>query len=54
MDNPLIVFIKLYLKREILVDKNGSVIDAVIAAGLCNGIMNSHSAGIGKIMKLKP
>ena len=30
-----------------IVDKNGTVIDAAIAAGLCNGIMNSHSAGIG-------
>ena len=33
-------------KREIL-RINGSAVDAVIAAGLCNGIANAQSAGIG-------
>ena len=33
-------------KRNIL-EKNGSAIDAAIATGLCNSIMNAQSMGIG-------
>ncbi len=32
--------------REIL-QKNGTTMDAALAAAICNGIMNAHSMGIG-------
>ena len=32
--------------RDILL-KNGTTMDAAIAAAICNGVMNAHSMGIG-------
>jgi gamma-glutamyltranspeptidase/glutathione hydrolase/leukotriene-C4 hydrolase len=32
--------------REIL-EKNGTTMDAALAAAICNGVMNGHSMGIG-------
>lgn len=32
--------------REIL-QKNGTTMDAALAAAICNGVMNAHSMGIG-------
>lgn len=32
--------------RRIL-EKNGTTMDAAIAAAICNGVMNAHSMGIG-------
>ena len=32
--------------RNIL-DKNGTTMDAALAAAICNGVMNAHSMGIG-------
>jgi hypothetical protein len=32
--------------REIL-EKNGTTMDAALAAAICNGVMNAHSMGIG-------
>ena len=38
--------VKLTNKRNIL-ERNGSAVDATIASGLCNSIMNAQSMGIG-------
>lgn len=32
--------------RDIL-EKNGTTVDAALAAAICNGVMNAHSMGIG-------
>ncbi len=32
--------------RQIL-EKNGTTMDAALAAAICNGVMNAHSMGIG-------
>ena len=32
--------------RQIL-EKNGTTMDAALAAAICNGVMNGHSMGIG-------
>jgi len=40
----LIIFFP--VKRDILV-KNGSAVDALIAAAFCNSVLNAQSAGIG-------
>lgn len=32
--------------RDIL-ERNGTTVDAALAAAICNGVMNSHSMGIG-------
>lgn len=32
--------------REIF-ERNGTAVDAVIAAAICDGVMNGHSMGIG-------
>jgi hypothetical protein len=32
--------------RQIL-EKNGTTVDAALAAAICNGVMNAHSMGIG-------
>lgn len=32
--------------REIL-EKGGNAVDAALAAAICNGVMNSHSMGLG-------
>jgi gamma-glutamyltranspeptidase/glutathione hydrolase/leukotriene-C4 hydrolase len=30
-----------------ILEKNGTTMDAAIAAAICNGVMNAHSMGIG-------
>ncbi len=42
VDNPQCAFIG----RNIL-ERNGTAVDAAIAAAICNGVMNGHSMGIG-------
>ena len=36
-----------YLLNRKIFERNGSAIDAIIATGLCNSIMNAQSMGIG-------
>ena len=36
----------LHIGRQIL-EKNGTTVDAALAAAICNGVMNAHSMGIG-------
>lgn len=44
----VILYIFLYISLGVQILKNnGSVVDAAIASGICLGIVNMHSSGIG-------